>query len=213
MAHHARALARQARSRQTEQKILAAAVELMSEHEARDLSIAAIAGRAGVSVGGFYARFASKDALFEHLYAGVLGGIVEDASERLASHATRGVGARAIVEDYIALGVRAFREHRTIIRQISLRNRTSNDSGFKRRIQDFNETLHDLFRERLYERPEQMAHHDPKRGIDIALTSVSAAMREYVLFQDLRPQYAALEDETLVAELTDLACTYLRIES
>ena len=38
-------------------------------------------------------------------------------------------------------------------------------------------------------------------------------MREYVLFQDLRPQFAPIEDEVLVAELTDLFGTYLRLEA
>ena len=47
--------------------------------------------------------------------------------------------------------------------------------------------------------------------IDIALTAVSGAMREYVLFADQRPQFDPVEDEHLAAELTDLFCNYLRI--
>ena len=108
--------------------------------------------------------------------------------------------------------VEALREHRTVVRQISLRSRTSSDSAFRDRITEVDRTLHDLFRERLYERLAQMGHATPRRAIDIALTSVSAAMREYVLFQDFRPQYDPVEDSDLVTELTELFCSYLRIE-
>ena len=203
--------ARQTRSRRTEQRILAATIELLGERPAEQLSIAAIAARAGVSIGGFYARFPSKDALFERLYAGVLGGVVEQARERLSPAETRGLDARAIVLAYVSLGVRTFRENRILVRQISLRNRTSSDPVLKQRILEFNRTLHDLLRQRLYERLDQMDHASPERAIDVALTSVSGAMREYVLFQDLRPHFAPVKDDVLVEELTDLFCAYLRV--
>ena len=48
--------------------------------------------------------------------------------------------------------------------------------------------------------------------LDLALTAASGAMREYVLFGDLRPQFDAIEDERLIAELTEMCCAYMRLE-
>ena len=48
--------------------------------------------------------------------------------------------------------------------------------------------------------------------MDVALTAVSGAMREYVLFQEYRPQFEPLADERLIAELVEMFCLYLGIQ-
>src|SRR5690606_36160352 len=55
--------ARQARSRRTQEKLLAAAERLLARRVLDSLTVADIAGEAGVSVGAFYARFEGKQAL------------------------------------------------------------------------------------------------------------------------------------------------------
>jgi AcrR family transcriptional regulator len=50
---------------QTRQRIVQAAVDLLSEGDARDLSMADVAERAGVSVRTVYRSFASKDELLD----------------------------------------------------------------------------------------------------------------------------------------------------
>ena len=57
-----------------------------------------------------------------------------------------------------------------------------------------------------------MGHAEPRAAIDIALTATSAVTREYVLFDDLRPQFPSIDDTKLVKEITDLFCAYLRID-
>ena len=60
--------AQQARSRATEERILAAAEALLARGAFDDVSVSAIAKAARVSVGGFYARFDGKGALLEALH-------------------------------------------------------------------------------------------------------------------------------------------------
>lgn len=204
--------ARQARSRRTAERIVAAAVDLLGEKGFEEMSVAEIAGRAGVSIGGFYARFPGKDALLQYLHGTVIGGVLERARGLLSKEAAVGLGAGQVIDCYVAMAVEGFRRHRDVLRQISLRSRTSSDPAFRRRILELNIELHDLFRARLYERLAEMGHADPRRAIDIALTAISATMREYLLFGDLRPQFDPIEDGRLVAELTELSCAYLRIE-
>jgi len=204
--------ARQKRSRATAERIVAAAVELVGSKPFGDLSVAEIAAQAGVSVGGFYARFPSKDALLQYLQGTVIDGVLERARVELSPAATAELTAATIIERYIVMAVETFREHRRILQQVSLRSRTSSDPAFREQVLALNVELHDLFRARLYERLATFGHADPKPAIDIALTSVSAAMREYVLFNELRPQFESVDDARLIRELTDLFCAYLRIE-
>ncbi len=56
-------VAHQARSRESLQRLLDAALDLLDEFSWEKISITTIARRVGMSVGGFYARFKSKDAL------------------------------------------------------------------------------------------------------------------------------------------------------
>lgn len=62
-------IAQQARSRATEERILEATETLLSRSSFDDLSVSGIAAAAGISVGGFYARFDDKGALLEALHS------------------------------------------------------------------------------------------------------------------------------------------------
>jgi len=116
-----------------------------------------------------------------------------------------------VIERYITLAVRTFRRHRLVLQQVALHSRSSQDESFRRRILETNRRLHGLFRERLAERTAEMRHPDPSTAVDVALTAVSGAMREYVLFQEYRPQFEPLADERLIAELTEMFSLYLGI--
>jgi AcrR family transcriptional regulator len=192
---------------------VAAALDLLGERTFDEMTVAEIAGRAGVSVGGFYARFAGKDALLHHLNVTLIETMIEHARSQLSAEGTAGLGARDVVERFISMVVRMFRHHRRVLQQVTLRSRTSTDPTFRQRVAETNRVIHDLFRERLGERLSEFGHPVPHRAIDIALTAVSGAMREYVLFEEHRPQFDPVDDGDLVAELVDLFCTYLRVES
>ena len=55
----------QQRSRETAERITAAALSLLERKSFAELKVTEIARKAGVSVGGFYARFPSKEALLQ----------------------------------------------------------------------------------------------------------------------------------------------------
>ncbi len=200
--------ARQARSRQTAERIVAAGLALFGEKGFDATSVAEICTRAGVSVGGFYARFEGKAALLEFLYATVLDQLVVGLRERFDPQRVAGLGARELVRLYIDFAVRSFRAHRDVMRQVALRGRTSDDPAFRQRIRDLNRAVHGVFRERLEEHHSRFAHGDPSLAVDLALTAVSGAMREYVLFGDERPQFDPVHDERLIEELTLMFAAY-----
>jgi AcrR family transcriptional regulator len=137
---------KQARSRQTAERITAAALALLERKSFAELSVQEIAMRAGVSVGGFYARFPSKQALLQYFDAPIIEGILSRAARELDSERLAGVSARGVVRTYIGLAVTAFRRHQKVLQQVALRSRTSQDQAFQQRIRNANAFLHGRFR-------------------------------------------------------------------
>jgi len=60
---------KQARSRESQRKILDATLALLEDRHFEAMTIADIAEVAGMAVGNFYKRFKNKEALLPHLYA------------------------------------------------------------------------------------------------------------------------------------------------
>jgi len=81
---------------QTREKILAAAARTIREHGPERVSVAALMGEVGLTHGGFYAHFASKEALvaasIEHMF--------QQANARI-DEAAEGKDAREALRDYI----------------------------------------------------------------------------------------------------------------
>jgi AcrR family transcriptional regulator len=173
--------------------------------------VAEIARKARVSVGGFYARFPSKAALLQYFDAAIVEGILARADRELDPERLAAADARAVVTAYVRLAVRTFRRHRVVLQQVALRSRTSADAAFQERVRAANAFLHGRFRLLLEQRRGEIGHPDPRAAIDLGLTFVSGAMREYVLFAEFRPDFAPLGDARLVRELADAFCAYLRI--
>ena len=62
---------------ETQAENLGALARELGERSFEQMKVTEIASRAGISVGGFYARFKAKDALLDYLNHGVIGGIVD----------------------------------------------------------------------------------------------------------------------------------------
>ncbi|SCU88373.1 putative regulatory protein, TetR family [Cupriavidus necator] len=106
--------ARQARSEQSLQKMLAAGRALIEEKGNLDgLSITELTVQAGTSVGAFYRRFENKEAFFAVVQEAVLEEMRETMQHIVATEAVWHDGpATAIADRMMELYVRNFRENR-----------------------------------------------------------------------------------------------------
>ncbi|MGH3630042.1 MAG: TetR/AcrR family transcriptional regulator, partial [Sciscionella sp.] len=75
----------QARSRAALQKLLTAAEDVLINQGLDDFTIAAVAEHAGVSVGGVYRRFASKEQLLEAIIDALLVNVEDTVAESLST--------------------------------------------------------------------------------------------------------------------------------
>lgn len=199
--------ARQTRSRRTERAIAGALSALLGEKPLADISVAEIASVAGVSVGGFYARFPSKDALLALVELSILEEFDQAAAARLDPAVLSGKGIHAITHAYAELLVTHFRLHRTEIVQILRYTRPRSDT--EERLKQFNMGVHDRMRALLLEHRDQIQGGDIMRTINLGLFFTGAAAREAVLTRNLQVYPVEVSDPQLAVEIGTAFHRYL----
>lgn len=204
---------RQARSRETQARIVQALRALAAEKPLDDISVQEIAARAGVSVGGFYARFSSRDHALAHvLYEGYVAEAADAAEARLDEARWAGRPACEIVRAYFGLMVEVGTRHLPILRELVRRTREnpgemSDDPAWRR----FREAVHDPFVRLMEARMGEFAHPDPLLALRVGFSAASSALRETLLFGHMQPSMGDLAPEVLIDELTRLFCAYAGI--
>ena len=204
---------RQARSRETQSRIVQALRELVTEKAIDDVSVQEIASRAGVSVGGFYARFASRDHALAHvLYEGYVQQAADEAARVFAAGAWDGRATCEIVRAYFRLMTDAGLEHAAILRELVRRTRENpgemaDDPAWTR----FREAVHAPFLRLMEARMGEFTHPDPLRALRTGFSATSSALREALLFGHMQPTMGEIDPRTLVDELTRMLCAYLGI--
>jgi AcrR family transcriptional regulator len=204
---------RQPRSRQTEERIVRAFGELLGGARFEDVSVQQVAGRAGVSVGGFYARFASKDDLLLHaMYAGYVQDALALAKDAFDPARWTGAGIAPIAHAYFGLMLRAARDHGPVLREIVHRTRGNPETvAHSEAWAAFRQGVHEPFRWLLAERMDEIRHADPPFALRFAFSAVSSALRESVLFGHMEPSMGPVDEETMARELARMFCGYLGI--
>lgn len=192
---------------------MGAFAELLRESRFEDVSVQQVAGRAGVSVGGFYARFASKDDLLLHaLYAGYVRDAVAEAERVFAPGRWDGAGIAPLAEAYFSLILRVGDTHWTVLREMVHRTRGNPDT-----VRDssawaaFRQAVHEPFRRLLAERMDEVRHPDPPFAVRFAFSACSSALRESVLFGHMEPSMGPVDEATMARELARLFCRYLDV--
>lgn len=176
---------RQARSRDKLERVLVAAEELLDEALFEQLSMSAIAERAGVAVGTIYTRFRAKDdllpALFERHQAVV--------SERItpffeALRVERSLKAR--VERAVAFAVDYHRRHRGLLRALTMYVRAHPETipaqAWKERAGQYRAVA-----QLVVGTARGIARREPVTAAEFYLGVVNSVCREQVLFDDVTP--------------------------
>lgn len=204
---------RQPRSRRTEERILQAFAELLSGARYEDVSVQQVAVRAGVSVGGFYARFASKDDLLMHaMYAGYVRDALAEAEQVLAPGRWDGAGMAPLAEAYFGLMLRAAAGHGTVLREIVHRTRGNPETvAGSTAWEAFRRGVHEPFRQLTAQRMDEIRHPDPPFALRFAFSACSSALRESLLFGHMEPSTGPVQTDVMARELARMFCRYLGI--
>lgn len=203
---------KQNRSEKTSERIVAAALELFSKKPFEEVSVGDIARKAGISIGGFYARFESKETLLSWFDEHFLAREKELRTLRFREDRWKGKSTTEVVEAYLKRGASYLRKYKPLLSRITLNIRSGSASEGLERAREFNAAVHKSFIDLLISRKNEMGHPDPDFAISFALMSVTAAMREQILFGERHLNPVDVSDTKLIQELTQMFLRYIQSE-
>lgn len=197
---------KQARSRDTYRRILAATEALLREKTFQELTIAEIVAAAGCSEGPFYARFGDKGGFLRHLeerfYADredALAVVVEIGRDSCADpRETLGRMLRVMVDLY--------RTHAGLHGALLLHARQ--DAGLRERLDRWERA--NLQRASRVLAAGAAGGAVSVRRLELALFVVRSAVRDVVFFGGRYASRGEVDDARLCAELADLLVAYFR---
>src|SRR5262245_52677874 len=199
----------QERSRLSLTRMLDATERLLSHKDFTDISIAEIADEAGVSVGNFYNRFPSKDALLDVLHDRYERERVDFLRKSFATAAANGGGLEVRVAAAINAIVALFRARRGVLRSLILRHwrdPANVSARTRRRVDVVFAEAHAL----LLGARDEIRHASPPFAVRLGFQTVLAAAREAIVLRPANlPGTATLSDKALASELTRLLIAYL----
>lgn len=162
----------------SQQALLDAFARLLETRPYDSISVAEVCKASGLSVGGFYARFAGKDALLLPLVERMAG----DAMRVLDRALSRVEGANgdleAIVRAYTTAMVRWMGKHRPLLTSVSRAASGVSAEAISAQLSAFNRQAHARFRDAAAARIGEIAHPDAALAIDFSLFIMSAAARD-----------------------------------
>jgi AcrR family transcriptional regulator len=200
---------RQARSRASLDRLLAAVEQVIAERGVADLTVQEVARRAGLAAGTLYTRFEGKDALLRAFTVAFFARARRTADTLLDDARWRGLPPRALVEAIVRVLVKSYRAKRSLLRALYLYVRTHPDTAFQTEAAEFNSDFVRRLTSLLLRHRSAMTHPAPDRAVLLGLLIVDAAAKETILFGDRRPPDLTVADDELAATLTRLYCDLL----
>lgn len=205
----------QERSRESLQKLLRAAIEVLGQHGVEGTTIPRIADHAGLTPGSVYRRFHDKEALLESAILGLL----ERQDENLRAmtpEMAREIPLRVFADQIINSIVVVYRARAPLLRALRQFVRGRGQTAFGKKASRLElrtfERLVDLF----LMHPERIRHPEPRTAISMALMMVtSTAFELAAAHPDLSAWKHLLpvnDDQALKRELTRAFLTYLGVE-
>jgi AcrR family transcriptional regulator len=164
---------RQLRSHRTLERIVRASLEILEEQGPEGLTVHAIVGRAGSSVGSFYARFAGKEELLTYLGERVWREAAGRWDEAVASRELGGLALAEVVDGAVRLLGEAVRSRSTYLRAMRRAPGAGDDAyaAFQAHVLQGIEGL-------LLARAGEMSHPNPSVGVRLGLQAVLAVLED-----------------------------------
>lgn len=196
---------KQSRGHETQARLIEACIRLMEDRPFEQISIAEIAAEAGMSVGNFYRRFRSKEAILPDLFAAyetryaAFSAQMEEVEE--FSHPDLDVRIRALVHHTISL----FRENRGLIRSLNLFSRLHPDLVPEGAVE-----RRGLLLERVGEIFGDACEGDATLKGKVVGMALVSTLREQVVYPDQAPAASTnFDDDDLAEQLVEMVVRYV----
>ncbi|MFJ2241613.1 TetR/AcrR family transcriptional regulator [Streptomyces sp. NPDC087859] len=196
--------AQQARSRLTQQRILEAGTALLEEGGTEALTVAAVASRAGVSVGSVYRRFGDKDRLLAALQHDMIDQFRADIIHRFAPLRT---DPAALVASAVTGLTETYQAHERLMRVFLAAGAT--DAAVARVGSEAAMDAKRVFRQFLEPIVLVIDAPEPELRLDVVYRLIYGSCQNRVLYGELFESDRPLTWRQLTDELVGVACLYL----
>ena len=201
----------QERGRQTLERLLDAAEQMLDYVGLEGATVPAIAAGAGVSVGTVYKRFPDKDAVLRAVHERFYNDLL--AANQFALDPAKWVDTPTIelVTTLVAGMVEGYRSRSSLIRALLLYAETHTDSEFREHAEERRlETLQPL-EALLRDRKADIGHPHPERAIRFVVALFGHALQDAVVSETGSRDLLASGMES-AAELAKIVIGYLRVK-
>jgi AcrR family transcriptional regulator len=212
MARPAKLEPQQARSRESEKRLLRAAVAVLDEAGLEGATIPRIARRAHLSPGAVYRRFRDKDALLRALLLETLRSSERHTEAMLTAEFVRQYSLPDLTGKIIASTLEGYRERARLIRALTQFARSHPSAAFRRQVDEIEVRNFRRVVKALLDKRSEIQHPDPDLAVPFALMLVALALREMVILDVLSETWSPLlpkDDSQLAKELTHVVLNYL----
>src|SRR5438105_6990537 len=193
----------QQRSRESFERVLEAAVDLLETEGYAGFTLAEVSRRARVSIGSIYARVSSKDDLFYAIHERVMAQI--GVENEVFSDLTRwqGLPTRRLVMEAVRELAEPFRAHAEILRVIM--HRGAIDEVVADRGSTNASALAEQFEALLLTRRPEITHPDPELAAAVAYRMAYCTLARQVMYGPTFESHRLIRWDDLVREI-GVAC-------
>lgn len=176
---------RQARSRETLRRILDAFEEALKDKTFEEVTVGELCERAECSVGTFYGRVESKDALLEHLRRRVYGEVEARLGELFDPQRGATNDLESVISEQLDVLLDFHLLRRGVIRAVVIQARRH--PAFAEQTQLFNGAVLRLVRESWLQHRDEITAPDPVFAAEQASIMIAGYLREAIVFRELWP--------------------------
>ena len=205
----------QARSRQSLNKLLKAAVEVLGQQGVAGATIPRIASHAGLTPGAVYRRFRNKDVLLETAILRILEDQHKSLPLSLTGDAAAEIPFPTLAEQVINSLVVSYRTNAILLRAVRQFLQEKEGSPFGKKASKLMVKTFEYLVDVFVTGGRQIQHADPRAAVALGLMMIMGTLWEVVvspgdikLWKSLLPK----DDRTLKAELTRSFLRYLGAE-
>ncbi len=205
----------QSRSRESLQKLLKAATEVLQEKGLEGATIPRIAARAGLSPGSVYRRFPDKDALLRKVVLATVQGIDVRTATFLTPELAKQCTLKFFVEQIVRDSLVSYRRYNRLLSSITQFFRTHPSAAFRREVDEIETRTFRRVVQFLLHYRKDIHHPDPEAAVSFSLAVLAFSLRELILMEVITDVWAPLlpkDDHQLVQELTSMMLRYLRTD-
>jgi len=205
---------KQSRSRESLERLLNAAVEVLNERGLEGATIPRIAARAGLSPGAVYRRFPDKDALLQTVVLTELEQMDENTTQLTPELAEQG-SLQDFAKQMIQGSLQIHRQYSTLKRTMDQYVLTHPNAAFRNKVFKLNTRTIRRVADFLLLKRKEIKHPDPEAAVSFALIQLALTLRDVTLLDTISEDWASIlpkDDNQLLGELTRAFLSYLGVK-